>query len=106
MNIDLILKALANRHRRQILDWLRSPSEHFPPPLAEHRGIPGACASYIFQKSELSQPTVTQYLQLMEQAGLVRRERHGQWTFYSRNEAGIAAAFAIVGEAMGVCEDG
>lgn len=92
MNEDALLKALANSHRRGFLEWLREPRKHFPPPLEEHAGLPGACASYIFEKSDLSQPTVTQYLQMLEGAGLLCRHRHGRWTFYSRDEAAIAEA--------------
>jgi len=91
---DLLLRALSNPHRRQILEWLRDPRAHFPPPLDEHKDLPGACATYIIEKSELSQPTVTQYLQLLEQAGLLTRSRHGRWTFYARDEAAILAAVA------------
>jgi len=28
---DRVLRAIANGRRLQILDWLRSPTEHFPP---------------------------------------------------------------------------
>ena len=29
MNDDLVIRALANRSRRQILQWLRAPTRHF-----------------------------------------------------------------------------
>lgn len=92
MEIDTVLKALANPHRRQMLEWLKNPRAHFPDPLPEHDHLPGVCASYIFEKSTLSQATVSQYLQLLVQAGLVQKSRHGRWTFISRNEAAIAQA--------------
>ena len=106
MEVNLVLSALANPHRRQILDWLRAPRRHFPPPLPEHRDLPGVCASHIFEKSELSQPTVSQYLQILERAGLLRRRRHGRWTFYSRDEAGIAQARALIDDLLGGAENG
>lgn len=91
MNDDLFL-ALSNPHRRQLLAWLKAPDKHFPPSLPEHRDLPGVCASHIFEKSTLSQPTVSQYLHMLERVGLVSRARHGRWTFFARNEAGIAKA--------------
>jgi DNA-binding transcriptional ArsR family regulator len=100
MNEDLILKALGNPHRRKLLEWLAAPRLHFPPPLREHEHLAGACATYIFEKSGLSQPAVTQYLQMLEAAGLLNRERHGRWTFYSRNEGGIALANAMMGRLL------
>ena len=101
MQIDLILKALANGHRRQMLEWLRNPRAHFPAPLPEHADLPGACATYIFEKSDLSQATVSQYLHQLEHAGLIKRERHGRWTFFSRNEAAIAEAMNMIRSAVG-----
>ena len=92
MNIDDIIKVLDNGHRREILSWLKEPRKNFPQPLPEHENLPGACASYIFQKASLSQATVSQYLAALERAGLVTRSRHGQWTFFARNEAAIAQA--------------
>lgn len=92
MNIDEITKALANTHRRMMLKWLKEPRRYFPPALPEHAKLPGACASYIYEKSELSQGTVSQYLSQLERAGLIIRSRHGKWTFFHRDEAAIAAA--------------
>lgn len=96
MNTDEITKALANAHRRQMLKWLKTPRAYFPPALPEHADLPGACASYIYEKSELSQGTVSQYLSQLERAGLIIRTRHGKWTFFHRNEAAIAAAFNAI----------
>ncbi len=100
--LDDVLTTLANPHRRQLLAWLKAPADNFPPPLQEHADLLGVCASYIFEKSTLSQPTVSQYLRMLERAGLLTRSRHGKWTFYARDEAGIARALdAISGSLIG-----
>lgn len=101
MYTDEILKALANPHRRLMLDWLRSPREHFPPPLPEHADLPGACATYIFEKSGLAQATASQYLSQLESVGLIIRTRHGRWTFYRRDEAAISCALETLKSALG-----
>ncbi|MGD1877858.1 MAG: ArsR/SmtB family transcription factor [Kiloniellaceae bacterium] len=90
MDIPTILAALNNPVRRQILAWLKDRS-NFPPALPEHAGVDGVCVGYIQEKAGLSQSTVSSYMGLLKQAGLVVSERHGQWTFYRRNEAAITA---------------
>ena len=84
-----------------MLEWLREHQKHFPPPLPEHAALEGACATYIFEKSDLSRAKTTQYLQQLEQAGLVIRSRHGKWTFYSRNEEAIDEALDALTATLG-----
>ena len=38
----------------------------------------------------ISQPTVSEHLKVLSQAGLVSAKRVKQWTFYKRDEARIA----------------
>lgn len=100
MKLDEILKVLSNKNRREILRWLKHPRQNFPPPLPEHEELEGVCATYIFQKSKLSQATISQYLNALEKAGLVKRDRHGQWTFFSRNEKAIKRANSLINKAL------
>ncbi|WP_420345405.1 ArsR/SmtB family transcription factor [Pelagibius sp.] len=90
MDLQAGLTALNNPVRRQILDWLKDRA-NFPPALPEHAGVDGVCVGYIQEKAGLSQSTISGYMALLKQAGLVVSERHGQWTFYRRDEAAIAA---------------
>jgi DNA-binding transcriptional ArsR family regulator len=43
----------------------------------------------IAEKLGVSQPTVSEHLKVLAQAGLVRSKRIKQWTFYRRDEAHI-----------------
>ena len=95
MNIDKAMTALNNPVRRQILDWLKDRS-NFPPALPEHADLDGVCVGYIQEKLGLSQSTVSKYMSLLKDAGLVESERHGQWTFYRRNEDAIREFLAAV----------
>jgi DNA-binding transcriptional ArsR family regulator len=52
MNADVILKALANPVRREILTWLKHPEQHFPDQEMPHSL--GVCAGQIDQKIGLS----------------------------------------------------
>src|ERR1700684_2886672 len=89
MNYDRVLRAIANGRRLQILDWLRSPTEHFPPHVDGDLVKDGVCGILIAQKLGVRQPTVSEHLKILSQAGLIRGKRIKQWTFYRRDEARI-----------------
>jgi DNA-binding transcriptional ArsR family regulator len=89
MDIDAIHKALANPVRRDILQWLKDPHEHFAQ--QEHPLDIGVCAGLIDARTGLSQSTVSSHLATLQRAGLVTSRRVGQWIFFKRNEATIAA---------------
>jgi DNA-binding transcriptional ArsR family regulator len=94
MNIDAIHKALANPVRRQILCWLKDPTEHFAQ--QEHPLDIGVCASLIDARTGLSQSTVSAHLAALQRAGLITSRRVGQWIFYKRNEETIQAFLAHI----------
>lgn len=95
MNIDKTIAALNNPIRRQILEWLKDRS-NFPPALPEHVDLEGVCVAYIQEKAALSQSTISNYMGLLKEAGLVVSERHGQFTFYRRNEEAITSFIKAV----------
>lgn len=90
MNIIPIIKALSNEKRLKILQWLKDPCHHFT---SSHCDIAkdGVCVGLIEEKIGLSQSTVSQYLMILQQAGLITTERRGQWTYCKRNEKVIKA---------------
>ena len=90
MDLDIAIAALNNPVRRKILNWLKDRS-NFPPALPEHADLDGVCVAYIQEKAGLSQSTISNYMGLLKQAGLVISERHGQFTFYRRDEDAIGA---------------
>ena len=95
MDLDKAIAALNNPVRRRILDWLKERS-NFPPALPEHADLEGVCVAYIQEKAGLSQSTISSYMGLLKQAGLVLSERHGQFTFYRRDEDAIGAFLSAV----------
>lgn len=88
MNKINIFKALSNETRLNILKWLKEPNKHFA---SQHcdPGKHGVCVGLIEKKAGLSQSTVSQYLSILQQAGLVTMERSGQWTYCKLNEKAI-----------------
>src|SRR2546425_13217590 len=90
MPMSLAFKALANERRLQILEWLKEPERHFRPQVDGDLVKDGVCGALIAEKLGVSQPTVSEHLKILSQAGLVSAKRVKQWTFYKRDEARIA----------------
>ena len=88
--MELALRALANDRRLQILEWLKNPRAHFPPQIDGDLVKDGVCGIFIAEKLGISQPTASEHLKVLSQAGLIRGKRIKQWTFYKRDEARIA----------------
>lgn len=88
---DQLFRALANKNRLLILDWLKRPTRHFPPQRDGDLVKDGVCGLLIARKLKVSHPTASEHLKLLAQAGLLQGKKIKQWTFYKRNEAQIAA---------------
>ncbi|NLR10351.1 MULTISPECIES: helix-turn-helix transcriptional regulator [Lactobacillaceae] len=89
-----VFKALSNPTRLDILKWLKNPEEEITSVSCEtvrymmtEKG--GICVQDLVKKAGLAQSTVSSYLAMMEQCELLISERHGKWTYYRRNEAGL-----------------
>lgn len=91
MNLELALRALSNDRRLLILDWLKQPKKNFPPQVDGDLVKDGVCGLLIARKLGVSQPTASEHMKILAQAGLVRGKRIKQWTFYKRNEPQIRA---------------
>lgn len=98
MDIDAIHKALANPVRRQILAWLKEPETHF---CEQHHPLElGVCAGLIDRRVGLSQSTVSAHLATLQKAGLISSQRVGQWVYFKRDEATIAAFIAHMNQGL------
>jgi ArsR family transcriptional regulator len=89
MPIEQSLRALANDRRLQILEWLKNPRAHFPPQIDGDLIKDGVCGLNIAKKLGVSQPTASEHLRILVQAGFLKGRRIKQWTFYQRDEAAI-----------------
>src|SRR5215472_6828185 len=90
-NVNAALRALASDRRRLILEWLRQPERNFRPQVDGDLATDGVCGVLIAEKLGVSQPTVSEHLKILSQAGLLRSKRIKQWTFYKRDEEAIRA---------------
>ena len=85
------LKAISNENRLQTLHWLTDPVSNFPPQEAGDLVADGVCVISIAEKLGVSQPTASEHLKVLANAGFVTGTKVKQWTFYRRNEAEITA---------------
>jgi DNA-binding transcriptional ArsR family regulator len=92
-------KALANPTRLQIMGWLRDPTAHFQPQADPLEQV-GVCVKQIKDKAGVSQSTASQFMAVLQRAGLVESTRIGQWTYYRRNEARIAELSTLLHTAL------
>jgi len=88
MNVD-VFRALANARRLEILEWLKDPRQHFPPQVDGDLVRDGVCGVLIARKLKVSQPTASEHLGILTDAGLIRGKRIKQWIFYKRDETAI-----------------
>ena|ERR1041384_266128 len=88
-DIAVAIQALANERRLQILEWLKDPAANFPPQVDGDLVKDGVCGVFIAEKLGVSQPTASEHLKILSQAGFIRPKRIKQWTFYKRDERRI-----------------
>jgi len=87
-----LFRALANDRRLLVLHWLKDPRAHFRPQVDGDLVKDGVCAVFIAEKLGISQPTLSEHMKVLVQAGLVIPTRIKQWTFYRRNEERVREA--------------
>jgi ArsR family transcriptional regulator len=92
MDVTVVLKALANERRLQILEWLRNPRAHFRPQVDGDLVDDGVCGVLIAEKLGISAPTLSEHMRILVGAGLVRSKRIKGWTMYKRDEKAISVA--------------
>jgi DNA-binding transcriptional ArsR family regulator len=96
MTIATAARALANERRVHILEWLKDPAAHFRPQVDGDLVKDGVCGLLIAEKLGVSQPTASEHLKILSQAGLLRTRRIKQWTFYKRDESRIKALKRLI----------
>ena len=83
-----IFKALSNPKRLQIMKLAGNPEAHFAPQ-ADRMEEVGVCVKQIQEKAGVSQSTASQFMSVLQRAGLVQSTRIGPWTYYRRNDERI-----------------
>ena len=92
------LRALANDRRRQILAWLKDPTANFRPQVDGDLVKDGVCGVLITEKLGVSQPTASEHLRILTDAGFLTGKKIKQWIFYRRDEREIKAFKTLLRE--------
>ena len=95
------LRALSNVRRLTILKWLRDPTAHFPPQRDGDLVDDGVCVGFITKKIGLSQPAVTEHMQVLAEAGLVTSKKIRNWVFYKLDEQRVATFLTALEASIG-----
>lgn len=90
-DLEVGFKALASDKRLQILAWLKDPTAHFRPQIDGDLVKDGVCGQLITEKLGVSQPTASEHLRILVDAGFLTGKRLKQWVFFRRDEPAIAA---------------
>ena len=77
---------LSNPVRINIMEWLKKPEAYFPPHQELGHFNDGVCATYIKDRTGLSQSTISTYLSKMEKCNLLQVTKHGKWSYFKRRE--------------------
>lgn len=83
MSLDKIFEALASTPRRKILAYLSSAEMN---------------TSELAERFEMSAPAISRHLSILENAGLVKSERRGQFVYYTleaNNVANTLTSYAL-----------
>lgn len=89
MSIQIIFEALASPVRRKILAYVA------------HREMN---AGEIASRFDMSKPSISQHLQLLEHAGLVRSEKRGKYVYYRQVPDTLAST--LTGFVQEICPVG
>jgi DNA-binding transcriptional ArsR family regulator len=84
--------ALSSEKRLLILQWLKSPTDHFRPQVDGDLVEDGVCLLLLAEKLRISPPTASVHLKILCDAGLLKSRKIKKWIFYKRDEPGIRAA--------------
>jgi ArsR family transcriptional regulator, arsenate/arsenite/antimonite-responsive transcriptional repressor len=91
LELELVLKALADRHRLRIVNLLL------------RAGGEAVCVCEIQPLLGLSQGTVSHHLKLLVEAGLVSRESRGTYSYFSLVPGALDAVREVFSAAVASC---
>src|SRR6185503_11243399 len=80
-----VLRVLADPARLRILSLLQAQPSH------------EACVCHVTEHLGLGQPTVSHHLRVLFEAGLVQRERRGNWVYYRTVSGALEGLRAALG---------
>lgn len=92
--VDVIFKALASAHRREILRILSASDAEAGKTCCAAEEV---CACKISDRLGLSPSTTSHHMSVLKQAGLVTARKDGLWTYYALRREVLATAAQELG---------
>ena len=89
-----VLSALSDPTRLLILRELRERHER----CAHKEDYLGVHVTDLTEVAGISQPAVSKHLSVLRGAGLVRVQKRGQWSYYTRDEEALTHAKGLIQE--------
>ena len=86
--LEVVFKALADRHRVKILNRLLAA------------GGEAVCVCEFEELLDLKQPTVSYHLKQLLDAGLVEREKRGSYAYFSIADGALQQVCELLGDAV------
>ena len=96
MDINRVSSALACSSRLAIIQWLKSPTEHFPAQIHADIEAVGVCGTFFADKLGVTPATASAHLRILVDAGLICSTRIGKWTYFRRKDEALAAFSAAL----------
>jgi ArsR family transcriptional regulator len=101
-----LAKALADPSRLRMLALMAEGRACCGLPEAAARGVPGTdeprgvCVCELQEQFGLAQSRTSYHLRVLKDAGLVKEETRGKWSFYALDEDAAAAAFGELSDLL------
>ncbi len=93
VRLAAMLKVLGEPARLRLLSLIHAQPSH------------EACVCHLTDALDLSQPTISHHLRVLFEAGLVERERRGNWVYYRAVPGALAGVLEAVGGATAATAD-
>jgi ArsR family transcriptional regulator, arsenate/arsenite/antimonite-responsive transcriptional repressor len=94
VRLAAMLKVLGEPARLRLLSLIQAQPDH------------EACVCHLTDALDLSQPTISHHLRVLFEAGLVDRERRGNWVCYRSVPGALAGVLEALGGGAAATADG
>lgn len=92
-DLDVVFKALASVHRREILHMLSSADASSAKTCCSPEEV---CACKISDRLGLSASTTSHHMSVLKEAGLVSGRKEGTWTYYTLRRDALSSAAEVL----------
>ncbi|POP69230.1 transcriptional regulator [Pseudomonas syringae] len=98
------ITAMASEQRLKILQLLADPHLYFGQQWSADPVEFGVCMTLIAEALNITQPTASRHLAILNEAGFIRVSKHQKWAYCKRDEAEIRDYVRWLGSQLSVRE--